>query len=156
MRWLVGQAVKTLASHAENMGSIPVRVTKTKGHPLRVSFLFCCDSVGIEPSTNASRVCVLWVRNIAPSSPLESLQDGANSRTKSRRLDAREIFYHQKKRSRTVVLLFLFLLATRMRNLTRRQTSLGSHTPRRVRSEAARECKKTTECCFPSSVTEPQ
>ena len=40
-RWLVGQAVKTLASHAENMGSIPVRVTKTKGHPLRVSFLFC-------------------------------------------------------------------------------------------------------------------
>ncbi len=25
---LVGQAVKTLASHAENMGSIPVRVTK--------------------------------------------------------------------------------------------------------------------------------
>ena len=38
---LVGQAVKTSASHAENMGSIPVRVTKTKGHPLRVSFLFC-------------------------------------------------------------------------------------------------------------------
>ena len=27
-QWLVGQAVKTLASHAENMGSIPVRVTK--------------------------------------------------------------------------------------------------------------------------------
>ncbi len=26
--WLVGQAVKTSASHAENMGSIPVRVTK--------------------------------------------------------------------------------------------------------------------------------
>ena len=46
---LVGQAVKTLASHAENMGSIPVRVTKTKGHPSRVSFLFCCDSVGIDP-----------------------------------------------------------------------------------------------------------
>ena len=31
------------------MGSIPVRVTKTKGHPSRVSFLFCCDSVGIDP-----------------------------------------------------------------------------------------------------------
>ena len=29
----VGQAVKTLASHAENMGSIPVRVTKQKHHP---------------------------------------------------------------------------------------------------------------------------
>ncbi len=26
--WLVGQEVKTLASHAGNMGSIPVRVTK--------------------------------------------------------------------------------------------------------------------------------
>ena len=26
----VGQAVKTLASHAENMGSIPVRVTKKR------------------------------------------------------------------------------------------------------------------------------
>ena len=103
MRWLVGQAVKTLASHAENMGSIPVRVTKTKGHPLRVSFLFCCDSVGIEPSTNASRVFVLWVRNIAPSSPPESLQDGANSRTKSRRLDAREIFRHQPSEERLVL-----------------------------------------------------
>ncbi len=31
---LVGQAVKTSASHAENMGSIPVRVTKAKGHSL--------------------------------------------------------------------------------------------------------------------------
>ena len=29
-QWPVGQAVKTSASHAENMGSIPVRVTKTK------------------------------------------------------------------------------------------------------------------------------
>ena len=27
-RWPVGQAVKTAASHAANMGSIPVRVTK--------------------------------------------------------------------------------------------------------------------------------
>ena len=27
-QWPVGQAVKTAASHAANMGSIPVRVTK--------------------------------------------------------------------------------------------------------------------------------
>ena len=33
---------------------------------------------------------------------------------------------------------------------------LGSHSPRRARSETAREYKKTTECCFPSSVTESQ
>ena len=40
---LVGQAVKTLASHAENMGSIPVRVTIKKAQALLVSacaFLF--------------------------------------------------------------------------------------------------------------------
>ena len=29
--WPVGQAVKTAASHAVNMGSIPVRVTKISG-----------------------------------------------------------------------------------------------------------------------------
>ena len=29
-RWPVGQAVKTAASHAANMGSIPVRVTKSQ------------------------------------------------------------------------------------------------------------------------------
>ena len=28
MTWPVGQAVKTAASHAANMGSIPVRVTR--------------------------------------------------------------------------------------------------------------------------------
>ena len=38
---LVGQAVKTLASHAENMGSIPVRVTKKRDrHHKRVSVSF--------------------------------------------------------------------------------------------------------------------
>ena len=35
--WPVGQAVKTLASHAENMGSIPVRVTKKSRTPKRCS-----------------------------------------------------------------------------------------------------------------------
>ena len=45
MRWLVGQAVKTLASHAENMGSIPVRVTrKRKSRTLVLLFLFLCPA----------------------------------------------------------------------------------------------------------------
>ena len=39
----VGQAVKTLASHAENMGSIPVRVTNTK-RTLLVGVLFALVS----------------------------------------------------------------------------------------------------------------
>ena len=45
-RWPVGQAVKTLASHAGNSGSIPGWVTKTKRTP-RVSF-FCFAIYGIE------------------------------------------------------------------------------------------------------------
>ena len=36
----VGQAVKTLASHAENMGSIPVRVTNNRKQIVRSAFLF--------------------------------------------------------------------------------------------------------------------
>ena len=36
----VGQAVKTLASHAENMGSIPVRVTNEKTSELKSSDVF--------------------------------------------------------------------------------------------------------------------
>ena len=52
----VGQAVKTLASHAENMGSIPVRVTNKKKQALLVgACFFFCDSVGIEPTQNALR-----------------------------------------------------------------------------------------------------
>ena len=43
-RWLVGQAVKTLASHAENMGSIPVRVTNEK-RTLLVGVLFFVDVI---------------------------------------------------------------------------------------------------------------
>ena len=36
----VGQAVKTLASHAENMGSIPVRVTNKKQEFVKTSSCF--------------------------------------------------------------------------------------------------------------------
>ena len=38
----VGQAVKTSASHAENMGSIPVRVTKKDRHSIVGAYLFLC------------------------------------------------------------------------------------------------------------------
>ena len=47
MIWPVGQAAKTSPSHGENMGSIPVRVTKTNVSELlcdkqsvRIRFLF--------------------------------------------------------------------------------------------------------------------
>ena len=45
---LVGQAVKTSASHAENMGSIPVRVTKKSTTQLG-GVLFLCLARGISP-----------------------------------------------------------------------------------------------------------
>ena len=46
----VGQAVKTLASHAENMGSIPVRVTnENKGTPKGVPFVFVATPSGSNP-----------------------------------------------------------------------------------------------------------
>ena len=56
MRWLVGQAVKTLASHAENMGSIPVRVTTTR-HLKRGVFFRRGDSyVESHPATYVAGV----------------------------------------------------------------------------------------------------
>ena len=38
-KWLVGQAVKTPASHAGNGGSIPPRVTKFIWGPVKASFV---------------------------------------------------------------------------------------------------------------------
>ena len=54
----VGQAVKTLASHAENMGSIPVRVTNKKKQAFRSGclFLFVCAPHKTEPT------CAMSVR----------------------------------------------------------------------------------------------
>ena len=50
-QWPVGQAVKTSASHAENMGSIPVRVTKREHHQSWWCFLFFGDAYeGIKPT----------------------------------------------------------------------------------------------------------
>ena len=56
--------------------------------------------------------------------------------------------------SRIFTMLALGSLLIFVRILPARE--LGSHSPRRARSETAREYKKTTECCFPSSVTESQ
>ena len=58
----VGQAVKTLASHAENMGSIPVRVTKKRErHPKVGVFLFFCAPHKTEPT--CAITCVQICRN---------------------------------------------------------------------------------------------
>ena len=55
----VGQAVKTLASHAENMGSIPVRVTKIKSTTKVVLFILSTRSHRIQSITVLVRD---WVR----------------------------------------------------------------------------------------------
>ena len=53
----VGQAVKTLASHAGNMGSIPVRVTtKRKGTAIAVPFLFVCSLLRYEKPASCQQV----------------------------------------------------------------------------------------------------
>src|SRR5699024_8674548 len=71
--WPVGQAVKTAASHAVNVGSIPARVTRTA--KIRTSlietvriFAFCCLKVcrgagGMLPSLRGEPVdslCAVW------------------------------------------------------------------------------------------------
>ena len=62
-QWLVGQAVKTLASHAENMGSIPVRVTKENRTPIGVLFsFFWCLVRGISPSDAVAGIATLLRR----------------------------------------------------------------------------------------------
>ena len=99
-QWPVGQAAKTSASHAENMGSIPVPVTIEKRIPSGIRFFYSMATryVGIEPSAHCkfckSQPCphlsskpapsALWVRITASPSPVETSQGGANSRTKSR------------------------------------------------------------------------
>ena len=79
----VGQAVKTLASHAENMGSIPVRVTNDRKHHESGAFLFFCRWLTrtlIEPTLKISDFQNRG-RITASSSPVETLYDEADSRT---------------------------------------------------------------------------
>ena len=100
---LVGQAVKTSASHAENMGSIPVRVTKKISRTNVLLFLFSLvtrtwvsnparkeclvidtakqgDKPKLSPIASLS---ALWVRITASPSPVESLQGEADSRARN-------------------------------------------------------------------------
>ena len=64
--WPVGQAVKTLASHAEIMGSIPVRVTKKETSEL-------CSDVSFYPSRRlgmeSMRLRIVWNRQRRMASP---------------------------------------------------------------------------------------
>ena len=48
--WLVGQAVKTSASHADNMGSSPIRVTNTFHYDILAGAY--CDEVPPVPIPN--------------------------------------------------------------------------------------------------------
>ena len=57
-QWLVGQAVKTLASHAENMGSIPVRVTIEKRIPHGIRFFYV---MAPRTSSNTARTRHAWL-----------------------------------------------------------------------------------------------
>ncbi len=83
----VGQAVKTLASHAGNMGSIPVRVTK-KEHRTKVLCSFfddLCRKRHTARESNKEIQQTLRVRlgsqHCSAASVSEALQGGANSCT---------------------------------------------------------------------------
>ena len=65
------------------MGSIPVRVTKTKGHPLRVSFLFWCPVPQSARDKNALRFYPMGSQHCSAASVSEAMQGGANSRTRN-------------------------------------------------------------------------
>ena len=56
----VGQAVKTLASHAGNMGSIPVRVTKKKTHTTVCVFFLVTTENPLAQKRRALKFSVLW------------------------------------------------------------------------------------------------
>ena len=72
-QWLVGQAVKTLASHAENMGSIPVRVTnRNLNRFIRFRFLFL-SRTHIEHTQNT---CVLSMGSHTPPEDLKARFQG--------------------------------------------------------------------------------
>ena len=53
--WPVGQEVKTPPFHGSNMGSIPVRVTKTESTPFRCAFSFLVTRTQYEHTRCAKR-----------------------------------------------------------------------------------------------------
>ena len=80
--------VKTAASHAAIMGSTPVRVTKKEISTLwaLISFFLLVPRT-VSNTAQCAKGALRWVRKFAPSFPVGSSQDGANSRIKSPRLD---------------------------------------------------------------------
>ena len=71
-----------------------VTIEKTDTTTVSVfSILWCLARTESNLARTRYTCYVPWGRNIAPPSPVESLQGGANSRTKPRRLDAREVFF---------------------------------------------------------------
>ncbi len=58
----VGQAVKTSPSHGENMGSIPVRVTKIKTHT--DVCVFCIYMQIVEKAQVIMRISKIFVKNV--------------------------------------------------------------------------------------------
>ena len=77
----VGQAVKTLASHAGNMGSIPVRVTKTqKKHCVAMLFLILTISSNESEPRKAARLCIASEQRLTVTFPFRASR-GSDSRT---------------------------------------------------------------------------
>ena len=61
--WPVGQAVKTAASHAVNVGSIPARVTKICSPALAGAFFWCFrarNRTGRPPAGGKKQSCGLF------------------------------------------------------------------------------------------------
>ena len=94
----VGQAAKTSASHAENMGSIPVPVTSTEKQDKSPAFSFSVLVAGTLSSPLARAVSLFWIaliltvrgtsgtrelgsKHCSAASVSEASQGGANSRT---------------------------------------------------------------------------
>ena len=84
--WPVGQAVKTLASHAGNMGSIPVRVTKNKKDTRRVSF-FAFVAVSLTDTAFAKQMHGF----ASPPKPSGSLLTSGKARDIARRATSRTV-----------------------------------------------------------------
>ena len=131
---LVGQAAKTSASHAENMGSIPVRVTIKRQTLRKVCLSFYCASHKTEPTCANTKFYFLFCFCARGS----HTATGGILRYSACRPPNSKFPYHSTLNHAIFNLIrtrigWFFFLVTRTRNLTRRRMSLGSHTPRRAR-----------------------
>ena len=156
---LVGQAVKTSASHAENMGSIPVRVTIKRQTLHKGCLFFYCASHKTEPTcaTKKLQFIILFCARGSHTTFGGILRYSACRPPNSKfpYLFAARSYSLLFVPLYTIPTLFcshgniplavctrmyhtervcvdlwcFFVLVTRTRNLTRRRTSLGSHLP---------------------------